>query len=162
MRWTAGPLTLQKVARLSLLAVLGLFLVINAPAAFVKSLRRIKQGWALRHETLIDSRRRLFGVEYVDGIEAIRNSIPPDGEYVLVSQAGADEEAALWVRYDLAPRRALRLDLPEVSLASGRKPPSGRVQELPQHAVIARGRGKAPQLVATTQLFPGAPKAPLP
>lgn len=148
----AGPPTLQKVARISLLAVLGLFLGLNAPMALLKSLRRIKQGWELRHETLIESRKRLFGSEYVESVETIRKSIPPDGEYLLVIGPGAEEEAALWVRYDLAPRRALLLDQSGASLARGQGPLPGTVEGLPERAVIVGGRGKAPQLVSTTLL----------
>ncbi len=149
----AGPPTLQKVARIGLLAVLGLFLGLNAPAALLKSLRRIKQGWELRHETPSESRKRLFGDEYVESVEAIRKSVPPDGEYLLVIGPNTEEEAALWVRYDLAPRRALLLDQSGASLARGQEPSPGTVEGLPERAVIVGGRGKAPQLVATTLLW---------
>ena len=154
----AGPPTLQKAGRLGLLAVLGLFLGLNAPAALMKSLRRIKQGWELRYETLDESRKRLFGSEYVESVNALRRSIPPDGEYLLVRGPRAEEEAALWVRYDLAPRRALLLDPSRAALARRQEPLPGTFRGLPELAVIVGGEGKAPQLVATTLLFGGSPE----
>lgn len=154
MALTGILVVIQKAARISFLATLALFLILGAPTALMKSLRRVKQGWDLRHEAFIESRKRLFGAEYVDGIEAIRKSIPPDGEYLLVREQGADDEAELWVRYDLAPRRAVFLDQSVFSLARGETPSRGAVEAVPQLAVIARDRGKAPQLVATTLLFP--------
>ncbi len=153
MRPAARPPTLQNAARIGLLAVLGLFLALNAPAALMKSLRRIKQGWELRHETLSESRKRLFGAEYVESIEAIRKSIPPEGDYLLVRGPGAEEEAALWVRYDLAPRRALLLDQSGAAPARPQELLPGTVEGLPERAVIVGGRGEAPQLVATTLLW---------
>jgi hypothetical protein len=155
MRRTAGPLGLQKVARLGLLGLLGLFLALNAPAALMKSVRRIKEGWNLRDETLIESRKRLSGEEYVDGIEAIRRSIPPDGVYLLLKESAAEDEADLWVRYDLAPRRAVLLDQSKALLARELEVLQGKADELPRYSVIVLGQGKAPQLMDTRLLFPG-------
>ncbi len=153
MRPAARPPTLQNAARIGLLAVLGLFLGLNAPAALMKSLRRIKQGWELRHETLSESRKRLFGAEYVESVEAIRRSIPENGDYLLVIGLGAEEEAALRVRYDLAPRRALLLDQFGAAPARAEEPLPGTIEGLPERAVIVSARGRAPQLITTRLLF---------
>ncbi len=157
MRPAAGPAALQKTARIGLLAVVGLFLSLNAPAALMKSLRRIKQGWELRNETLIESRTRLFGAGYVESVESIRRSILPDGDYLLVIRRGAEEEAALWVRYDLAPRRALLFDQSGAVLIRGQEPRPATVGGLPERAVIVSAGRRAPQLVATALLFRGSP-----
>lgn len=132
------------VARIFLFA-LAVSLAIQAPSAVWRSARRIRQAWELRSESFLDSRRRAFGAEYTDGIEAIRRSIPLGQEYLLVRDDDPEEEADLWVRYDLAPRRA-------VFLGEMKGPWRRRLRELHSESgspflVVASGGARAPRLL---------------
>jgi len=57
----------------------------------------------------VDARSAVFGEPYVKGVEAIRRLIPEDGDYFLATTAPQDEAPMWWVRYELAPRRAIFL-----------------------------------------------------
>jgi hypothetical protein len=58
-----------------------------------------------------DRRRRFSAPAYVDAIDAIRRAIPADGAYLLVNADPRDgprtDGGWLWVRFELAPRRAV-------------------------------------------------------
>jgi hypothetical protein len=55
------------------------------------------------------ARRRVFGTPYTEAIEGIRRALPPGSVYVLINANDKDEGFPLWVRYDLAPHRAIYL-----------------------------------------------------
>ena len=51
-------------------------------------------------------RRQTFGAAYTGAIGDIRRAIPKDAWYLLISPEQTEADGwALWVRYDLAPRR---------------------------------------------------------
>jgi hypothetical protein len=60
-------------------------------------------------ESLPAARARLFGGEYSRAIDLIRRQIPVEQPYALVAGDSAQSGGVLWVRYDLAPRRAVYL-----------------------------------------------------
>ncbi len=133
-----------KVFSWAALALFGLFLAAAVPRSLTQAARQMVDAVHTAGETPLDRRRRISGPEYIDAIEAIRRAIPPDGAYLLVNGATRDEGARLWVRFELAPRRAV--------LAGGRhgvRDPRRLLQKLPPDlpwAVVAHGRGGPPTL----------------
>jgi len=98
----------------SLLAslALGLFavhLIVSVSWAALTSARTVALMVRVRNETPFQERSRSYSPEYAEGIEAIRRAIPRDGAYILVNGTPEDLGGPLWVKYDLAPRRAVFL-----------------------------------------------------
>lgn len=96
------------VSRLAL-ALLGLFLLVSLPLAMGRSARRIERAIRYRGESVLDERSRVFGAAYAQAIEQIRRTIPPDGAYAMVNGDAVAHGGPIWVRFDLAPRRAILL-----------------------------------------------------
>lgn len=91
---------------------LGLFAVFLAVSLSRAAFETVKNGILLyltRGETPYEERIRAYGPEYTRAIEEIRRTIPEGGAYVLISGAPEAEGAPYWVKYDLAPRRAVYL-----------------------------------------------------
>jgi hypothetical protein len=97
------------LARLAL-ALLAIQMAVAVPRALHRSL---DEGWSLivhRRETPFEKRARDFGPGYARAIEQIRRTIPVDGAYLLINgYQGFEEGGPLWVKFDLAPRRAVYL-----------------------------------------------------
>ena len=91
------------------LALFGLLLAVSLAWSTGRSARRIYWAFAYEGETPLEERSRHFGPEYVQAIEEIRRTIPPHGVYALVDADATEEGSVLWVRFDLAPRRATYL-----------------------------------------------------
>jgi hypothetical protein len=92
------------------LALLALYLAVSIPRALLRSAREVRSLATHRHETPYDKRVRNFGPGYAEAIERIRRKIPPDGAYLLINTHKDFEEGGpLWVKFDLAPRRAVYL-----------------------------------------------------
>ena len=91
------------------LALFGLLLAVSLAWSSVRSVRRI--WWAFAHagETPLEERSRQHGAEYALAIEEIRRTIPRHGVYALVDADPVMEGSVFWVRFDLAPRRAIYL-----------------------------------------------------
>jgi hypothetical protein len=87
----------------------ALFLAVSLPPAALRSAKRMAQAVGLTGEGPEAARRRVLGGPWVEMVEAIRRVIPPDGAYLLVDATAEEEGGAYWVRYELAPRRALFL-----------------------------------------------------
>lgn len=94
------------VFRAVTLGLLGLSLLAAGVAAALNTSVRLGQAVALVGEDGAGARRRVQGEAYMDAIEQIRRTIPRDGEYLLVDGGEERQAAPLWVRFDLAPRRA--------------------------------------------------------
>ena len=92
------------------LALLAIQLAVAVPRALLRSAR---ESWNLivhRDETPHEKRVRTFGPGYVQAIEQIRRTIPQDGAYVLINaHPDVEEGGPVWVKFDLAPRRAVYL-----------------------------------------------------
>jgi len=92
------------------LALLAVQLTVALPWALFRSAREAWHTVVFRHETPFQQRARTFGPGYAVAIEKIRRTIPPDGAYLLVnSHPDLEEGGPLWVKFDLAPRRAIYL-----------------------------------------------------
>jgi len=92
---------------LAALALCVLFLAISAPRAIARAVRNV--GAAVEHagETESAARARVHDPEFVAAIDAIRRALPVDEPYILVETGDRAEGAIFWVRYELAPRRAV-------------------------------------------------------
>ena len=91
---------------------LGLFAVHLALSMSRAAVDTARSGLLLleaRGETPYEERLRAYGSEYIRAIEEIRRTIPEDGAYILISGVSEAEGAPYWVKYDLAPRRAVYL-----------------------------------------------------
>lgn len=96
------------------------------------------------HESLDEARARVDGLEYTRAIDSIRGELPAGDAYLLVIGGKPSSGGDYWVRYDLAPRRAIyfgRLD--EFSSSTEAR------HELPanlRHVVVTFDSGEPPRL----------------
>lgn len=91
---------------------LALFTVLLAVSLFWstgRAVRRLYQGWLYAGESGFDERSRLFNPAYAQAIEELRRAIPEDGIYALVDADPHEMGSVIWVRYYLAPRKAILL-----------------------------------------------------
>jgi hypothetical protein len=89
----------------------------------------------------LETRRRTFGASYTGAIEGIRRSLPEDSWYLLVSPERTEADGwALWVRYDLAPRRPVLIQ----ARAGGalRSPGGAGMPKWVHWAVLPDGEGR--------------------
>jgi hypothetical protein len=134
---------LKLLARAAL-GLLLLYLLVSVPRTSFRALRGMVAAARSAGESPLERRRRTDGPEYTEAVEAIRKAIPADGAYVLVNGASRDDGARLWVRFHLAPRRAVYVG----NLQGLRNPRRSRAPfpaDLPW-VVVARGRGNPPEL----------------
>jgi hypothetical protein len=68
--------------------------------------KRIAQAASMLGEDSHQARRRFLGPAYVAAVDEVRRAILPGGEYLLVDGGTERQGAALFLRYELAPRRA--------------------------------------------------------
>lgn len=127
---------------------LGLFVAYLAAAVPWALYKAARSGYvALRvvGETPLEERSRTYGPAYANGIEEIRRTVPPDGAYLLVNGDPKEEGGPLWVKFDLAPRRAVFLgklnELDDVDRVRKRIPRAAR------WVVIAYGPYRRPELI---------------
>jgi len=131
--------------RLLARAALGLFLLylaVSVPRTSFRALRGMMAAARSAGESPLDRRKRTDGPEYTAAIEAIRRAIPADGAYILVNGASRDDGARLWVRFNLAPRRAVYVG----NLQGPRRRSLGEIPPDLAWVVVARGRGNPPEL----------------
>jgi hypothetical protein len=102
---------MKATSPLAVLAVglLALHLSVAVPWALRKSAGAGLQMIHVAGETPSAKRSRTYGPDYVRAIAEIRRTIPPDGAYVLLNGSPEDVGAPIWVKFDLAPRRAVYL-----------------------------------------------------
>jgi hypothetical protein len=91
------------------LALFGLLLAVSLALSSVRSARRIWRAARYAGETPLQERSRTFDPSYVQAIEQMRRTIPRDGMYALVDADPVEQGSVFWVRFDLAPRRAVSL-----------------------------------------------------
>jgi hypothetical protein len=119
-------------------ALLAIYGALALPGAIAKTALTLRDGFERRRESLEAARARVFGPDYAAGIERARAAIPIQGEYLLFDAGRVEEGALNWVRYDLAPRRAVsggpieRLGRPERVRR--------RIERSPAICVVARPR----------------------
>lgn len=127
------------------LALFAVFLAVSVSRAARVAGGAVLVGWEARGETPLQERIRAYGPGYTRAIEEIRRTIPPDGAYILVSDAPEEDGAPVWVKFDLAPRRVIYLG-PLRSLEPAdqlRK----RMHGAARWVVIARGSYRPPELI---------------
>jgi hypothetical protein len=93
------------------LAVFFLGLTVSLGWTSAKALRRIQKAFLYAGESALAERSREFGAPYARKVEEIRRAIPRNEVYALVDgdNDGVKIGGTLWVRFDLAPRRAVFL-----------------------------------------------------
>jgi hypothetical protein len=91
------------------LALFGLLLAVSLPWSAGRSVRRIWWAFSYAGETPLEERSRQFNPQYAQAIEEIRRTIPRHGVYALVDADPVKQGSVFWVRFDLAPRRAVYL-----------------------------------------------------
>jgi len=88
-----------------------------------------------------EARRRSFGAAYTSAVDGIRRALPEDSWYLLVSPERTEADGwALWVRYDLAPRRPVLI---QARAGGALRSPSGAGMPKWVHwAVLPDGEGR--------------------
>jgi hypothetical protein len=132
-----------RLAPLAGLVALAAFLVLRLPAAFADSWSRVKAAWRDRALDADSALAGVRGAEYVMAIHRIREALPADSEYLLLAAAGG---ADVFVRFDLAPRRAIFGGEPK-DVADNVTP--AKLPALPEWTVIPRLDPPGPRLVRT-------------
>jgi hypothetical protein len=134
---------LGRVPALAAAGLLGLYLAAALPWGLGRAWLEVVRA-ASAHESPAEARRRVFGETYASAIEEIRRALPAGESYLLVEGGSGMLGDAVWVRYDLAPRRAIYLgQLNE--LTSGMQVRRRLVANL-RHVVVAFGNGRPPRL----------------
>lgn len=134
---------LDRVAATAAAGLLGLFLAAALPGALQGAWEEVVQA-ASAHESLAEARRRVFGESYTNAIDEIRRTLPADEGYLLVEGGSGMLGGTYWVRYDLAPRRAVYLGrLSELTSAMQVR---RRLTANLRHVVVAFASGKPPRL----------------
>lgn len=131
------------------LGLFASFLAVALPAALERSEELVEQAIEHSGETVIEKRSRVWGALYTQRIEEIRRLIPPEEPYVLVNGDAVDHGAPIWVRFDLAPRRAVLLQrraLHPPRLARRRIPGAARW-------VVVAYQERLPELIETSRFL---------
>ncbi len=124
-------------------ALAVLFFAAAIPPALQRTCQLLQAEAALAGESLTASRARMYGPAYVQAIDQIRAAIDPDEPYLLVEAGGPRQGGVYWVRYDLAPRRAIFLGrLDELTPRDLRRIQGANLR----HVVVALGPGPPPRL----------------
>ena len=121
------------------LAAVGLFLVARTPSALVSSLGRLKDAPRVMRDDAEAALARFRGPEYAAAIARIRETLPENAEYLLL-----ESPAQTFVRFDLAPRRAVFGGNPK-DLAVNVTPAT--LPSLPKWTVIPTLDAPGPRLV---------------
>lgn len=127
---------------------LGLFAVYLAVSLSLAAWETAKNGVLLyrtRHDTPLQDRAYAYGPVYTQEIEKIRRTIPRDGAYLLINGDPGEQGGPFWVKFDLAPRRAVYLgdlnNLERIERLKKRMPRAAR------WVVIAYGPYRRPVLI---------------
>lgn len=135
---------------------LGLFAAFLVLSLFRSAVETAKNGilmYSLRGETPIQERARCYGPVYTHEIETIRRTIPRDGAYVLINGDPAEHGGPFWVKFDLAPRRAVFLgDLNSLGRVERLKK---RMPRAARWVVIAYGPYRKPVLIERYKFVQG-------
>lgn len=123
----------DSVFRIIVLVLFALFLIVSLPKAAVWAARYTRLAVSKLGESPEAMRRRVLGPRWVDSVDRIRRAVPENGTYLLVNGGLEWEGGPYWVRFDLAPRRAIYL---------------GQLAELPDGDTVRRSLPRnAPDLV---------------
>src|SRR5688500_19052401 len=127
------------------LGLLAVFLAVSLSKAAIETAKNGFLLFTLRGEKPFQERARCYGPAYAHDIETIRQTIPRDGAYILINGDSKEQGGPLWVKFDLAPRRAVFLGeldkLDSVERLKKRMPRAAR------WVVIAYGPYRRPVLI---------------
>ena len=133
----------QRLLDAASLGLLASYLVVTVPTSLVQAVRHVRDDVHHLRESAVEARGRVFGAEFVAGIERIREALGPDEPYLLIDGGAPQEGAALWVRYELAPRPALFFRDPRADDAQWLRK---RIPRAVRWVVVAPGGRKPPVL----------------
>ena len=132
-------------------AACTLHLASSLPSNLARAASRLSAASSALDEDPELVRRRRYGAEYVEAIDRIRRALPRDAAYFLVDGEAEIEGGALWVRLDLAPRKAFFLGRQrELASAPERL---HRLPPRPKLVVVAFRPGTPPQLFERAAFF---------
>jgi len=94
------------VFRTVALALLAVSLLAALPLTAARVARRISEVVSLAGEDARSAHVRVLGAPEAAALDAIRRTIPADGEYLLLDGGEEWQGSTYWVRFELAPRRA--------------------------------------------------------
>jgi hypothetical protein len=118
------------------------FFAFAVPQALFRGINMLRSEYYLTGETLTAARIRFYGAPYVQAIDQIRQALDPDEDYLLIEAGGAKQGGVYWIRYDLAPRRAVLLGrIEDITPHLVRSAPSTL-----RHVVVAFDPGEPPRL----------------
>ena len=127
---------------------LGLFAVFLAVALSHAAVDVARSGVLLyrtRHDTPLQDRSNSYGPVYAHEIEKIRRTIPRDGAYILINGDSGESGGPFWVKFDLAPRRAVYLG--ELDKLESIERLKRRMPRAARWVVIAYGPYRRPVLI---------------
>lgn len=139
------------ILRAVALLLFGLFLLLALPRLVQLAFVRIEGAFRFATVTPGEARRQVLGSEVAAAYDRMRQAIPREGEYVLIEGADPREGSIFWVRYELAPRKALFLGSWEQLRANGellRLWPRGV-----RYAVVSGPKGQPPVLLEQRDLL---------
>jgi hypothetical protein len=123
--------------------LLALYLAVAVPWALGRAGIEVYRAADAR-ESLTEGRARISGESYTRAIDEIRRALPAGEGYLLVEGGSPNSGGAYWVRYDLAPRRAVYLGrLDELTSADQVR---RRLTANLRHVVVTFDTGQPPQL----------------
>jgi hypothetical protein len=126
------------------IGLLAFFLVAAVPQAMLRALGMLRLAKQAAHESDEAARARAYGEDYTRAIDEIRRAIPASGGYLLVEGGRPQDGGVYWVRYDLAPRRAVYLG--HLSELTDARRLRKRIGANLRQVVVAYGPGLAPRL----------------
>jgi hypothetical protein len=126
------------------IGLLGFFLVAAVPQAMLRALGMLRLAKQAARESDGEARARVYGEAYTRAIDEIRRAIPAGGGYLLVEGGRPQDGGAYWVRYDLAPRRAVYLGL--LGELTDARRLRKRIGANLRQVVVAYGPGLPPRL----------------
>jgi hypothetical protein len=101
--------SISRLRGLAGLAALVLFIAMALPGTLANAKLHFDRGREQMHLSSLEASSRVLGKSYVQSLQVIRHLIPEEEAYFLVDGGTPDERSPLWVRYELAPRRAVLL-----------------------------------------------------
>lgn len=132
------------LARLAL-GLFAVFLAVSLGRSAIETGKNVVLMYQTRYDTPLQDRAYAYGPVYTQEIEKIRRTIPRDGAYLLINGDPSEQGGPFWIKFDLAPRRAVYLgdldNLDRVERLKKRMPRAAR------WVVIAYGPYRRPVLI---------------
>jgi hypothetical protein len=138
------------------LGLLAVFLAVSLSKAAIETARNGFLLYVLRGETPFQERVRCYSSAYTEEIANIRRTIPRDGAYILINGDFNEQGGPLWVKFDLAPRRAVYLG--ELDKLDNVERLKKRIPRAARWVVIAYGPYRRPVLIERYKFVQGRKK----